>query len=113
MRERLESARREERGLSVLLVDDDPLLVRMLERTLGRDGFRMRSAGGGEGALREIGTAPTDVVLLDVHLAGESGIDLIGRFRAAGFKGAVIVFSGDASFATAHAAARAGADGYL
>jgi DNA-binding NarL/FixJ family response regulator len=66
-----------------------------------------------EVAIRAIEADAPDMVLLDVHLGEENGLDYIDRFRAVGFFGPVIVLSGDASFETAHRAARAGADGYL
>lgn len=54
-----------------------------------------------------------DVVLLDVYLGEEDGLEHVAAIRAAGFAGPLIVLSGDATFATAHRAAIAGADGYL
>jgi hypothetical protein len=54
-----------------------------------------------------------DVVLLDVYLGDEDGLEHVAAIRAAGFAGPLIVLSGDATFATAHRAAIAGADGYV
>jgi len=102
-----------EKRLSVFILDDQERVVRAIRRKLDQSGFTTRAATDPETALREVGTERPDVVLLDVHLDGVNGLDYIDGFRAAGFRGPVIVFSGDASFEMAHRAARAGADGYL
>jgi DNA-binding NarL/FixJ family response regulator len=99
--------------LSVFILDDQERVVRAIRRKLGQDGFTTRAATDPVTALREVATERPDVVLLDVHLDGVNGLDYIDWFRAAGFRGPVIVFSGDESFEMAHRAARAGADGYL
>jgi len=52
-------------------------------------------------------------MLLDLHLDGDDGLEVLERLRASGYHGLAFVLSGDNSFAAAHRAARAGADGYL
>jgi two-component system nitrate/nitrite response regulator NarL len=99
--------------LSVLILDDDAGLTSALGKSLNGKGFVTRAATDAESAIRLIVAEAPDIMLLDVHLDGEDGLNSIERFRAAGFWGSLIVFSGDDSFATAHRAARAGADGYL
>jgi DNA-binding NarL/FixJ family response regulator len=96
-----------------LVVDDDEQLVRSVRRRLAQNGFETRAAIDIESAVREIAKRAPDFVLLDVHLGEVNGLDRIDDLRAAGFGGPVIVLSGDSSFAMAHRAAIAGADGYL
>ena len=88
-------------------------MVRSLSRRLSQQGFESRAAADADEAIRKIAARLPDVVLLDVYLGEENGLDHVAAIRAAGFSGPLIVLSGDATFATAHRAAIAGADGYI
>ena len=103
----------ENQNREILIVDDDEQFVRSLRRRLAQRGFDTRCAADADSASREIAERSPDVVLLDVHLGEVNGLDHIDAFRAHGFRGPVIMLSGDASFEMAHRAAIAGADGYL
>ncbi len=68
----------------VLVVEDDPVLARVLHDNLAFEGFQVRCVADGllaTGAAREF--AP-DLVLLDVNLPGKSGFDLTRSWRQAG-----------------------------
>jgi len=71
----------EETG-SILLVDDDPLIRRGLERALS--GYRVRTAESGERALLELELERPDLVVTDVDMPGLDGLALyreaLGRF---------------------------------
>jgi two-component system, NarL family, sensor histidine kinase FusK len=102
-----------EKRLTVYLIDDEVQIIRMVRMCLKKKGFETRAATDPKVAIREIAAEMPDVVLLDVHLGNADGLECIDGIRTAGFLGPVIVLSGDPTFATAHRAARAGADGYL
>ena len=65
----------------VLLVDDDPLVLNGLIRTLRKEPFRLETACDAETALRMMEAAPFDVVLADQQMPGASGTELLGRIR--------------------------------
>ncbi len=67
-----------ERSGSVLLVEDDEGLRRILARHLRSHGYRVDEAGSAEDAVRTLegGTRP-GVVLLDINLPGDTGWDLL------------------------------------
>jgi two-component system nitrogen regulation response regulator GlnG len=64
--------------LTVLLVDDDPDWRQTLKAGLEREGFRVVALGRAEWLLPAIDLHQPDVVILDVHLPGTSGLDLLG-----------------------------------
>jgi DNA-binding NtrC family response regulator len=94
---------------SILVVDDDPEIRRILTRLFERDGFEVGQAPNGEGALAQLAQHPFDVVLMDVHMDGLSGIDVLRRMRERGMEQPVVIMSGDATLQMAVGAVREGA----
>jgi two-component system, OmpR family, response regulator MtrA len=66
---------------TVLLVEDDPAARQGLELALRRLGYGVRPAENGEAALRDVGGAGVDVVVLDVMLPGLDGFEVCRRLR--------------------------------
>jgi len=67
---------------SVLIVDDEQLLVRTLSNALRESGYRIATAGSAEDAERRAFADPAfDLIVLDNRLPGESGIGMIQRLR--------------------------------
>jgi ActR/RegA family two-component response regulator len=76
----------------VLLVDDDPLVLRTTSRWLRRRGFDVVSVSTGEGALATVG--PFACAVFDLELPDGSGVDFAGKLVASGAAKAVVFFSG-------------------
>jgi CheY-like chemotaxis protein len=70
-----------ERG-SVLVVDDDDTLRRLVVETLMRDGRELREAGNGLDALVAIAAQRPDVLVLDLMMPGLDGFGVLERLRA-------------------------------
>jgi two-component system response regulator MprA len=70
------------RGARVLLVDDDPAVLRGLRRALSLEGYEVAIAEDGETALLLFGAHSPDVVILDVMLPGIDGLTACERIRA-------------------------------
>jgi len=87
-----------ERPITVLVVDDEAPLRRILERLLVRDGYRVISAGDGETAYQMLASEQADAILLDINLPAMSGLALylaiINRWPA--LEGRIALMSGDA-----------------
>jgi DNA-binding response OmpR family regulator len=66
----------------VLVVDDDPFLLRNLEVLLTREGYAVRGAASGEEALSLLTEDPADLVVLDLGLPGIDGVTTCRRLRA-------------------------------
>ncbi len=66
----------------ILVVDDTPANLRVLEAVLESAGYRVRFAESAEQALAAIAASPPDLVLLDVLMPGMDGHELTRRLRA-------------------------------
>ncbi|WP_328547767.1 response regulator transcription factor [Streptomyces platensis] len=97
----------------VLVVDDDPVILRSLGRGLRLNGFDVALAENGTAALTELATRPPDVVVLDVSLPGLSGTDICRKLRADGDEVPVLMLSALDELEDRVAGLQAGADDYL
>jgi DNA-binding response OmpR family regulator len=67
----------------ILIVEDDPDLVALLKRWLGRDGHRVEHAADGAAALEALKREPLPhLVLLDVMLPKMDGFEVLQQLRA-------------------------------
>jgi two-component system response regulator VicR len=66
---------------TILVVDDDPALARVMAFNLEQEGYDVLTAGDGETALNMVQQAKPALVLLDVLLPGISGFEVCGRIR--------------------------------
>lgn len=63
-------------GPLVLVVDDDPSILRVVEMLLSRNGYSVRTAASGEVALTMLRNIVPAVLITDVQMPGMSGYDL-------------------------------------
>jgi DNA-binding response OmpR family regulator len=66
---------------TVLVVDDDAAIRFLCRVNLELDGWTVHEAAAIETARELLAGAEVDIVLLDVHVGGESGLDLIAEIR--------------------------------
>jgi two-component system response regulator HydG len=97
----------------VLLVDDEPLLLRSLQRILRAAGHRIRTAESSQAAAPALADSDLDVVLLDLFLGRDSGIELLERWKRERPEVEVIVMTGHASIESAVGCIQRGAFDYL
>jgi DNA-binding NtrC family response regulator len=97
----------------VLLVDDEPLLLRALQRILRGDGHRIALAESAEQAEESLADPDLDVVVLDLLLGRQSGLDFLERVKRERPELEVIVITGHASIESAVGCIRSGAFDYL
>src|ERR687885_2852045 len=67
---------------TILMVDDDPHVLRSLRAALESHGYRVRSAANGPVALEACAAERPDVVLLDLALPGMDGVEVCRRLRS-------------------------------
>jgi EAL domain-containing protein (putative c-di-GMP-specific phosphodiesterase class I)/DNA-binding response OmpR family regulator len=97
---------------SVLVVDDEPLLQRVLETGLGLFGFEVTVVGDGPAALSRLAERRFDITLLDLVLPGMNGLEVLRRLRE-GSEVPVIVLSGQGDQARKVTALNIGADDFV
>lgn len=68
----------------LLAVDDEPGILRLLKLELGAQGFKVLTAPNGDEAIRTIEERRPDVVLLDIMMPGESGLEIMKKIRERG-----------------------------
>ena len=96
---------------SVLLVDDDPGILRAVGMFLERSGYEVFREETGEGALDRYQQYAPEIVLLDLGLPGMSGFQVLERLRD--LDAAVIVLTGHTDVETAVQAMQLGAENFL
>ena len=102
------------RNQSVLVVDDDPNLLRMLRRGLALAGYTVQALEDGESALRVVRDSPPDLIVLDVMLPEPlDGLEVARRVRAAGADVPILMLTARDQVADKVAGFASGADDYL
>jgi two-component system KDP operon response regulator KdpE len=98
--------------VKVLVVDDEPQIVRALRTALRAHGHEVASAGNGEEALAEAGTGSPDLIVLDLGLPDRDGSEGIRELRGWSDVPVIVLSVRDAQ-AEKVAALDAGADDYV
>jgi two-component system KDP operon response regulator KdpE len=66
---------------TILIVDDEPQIRRVMRTTLSSQGYSVIEAKSGEEALEKLRAERTDLILLDVNMPGMSGLDTCRAIR--------------------------------
>ena len=97
----------------VLLVDDDPGILKLTERLLRHAGFEVRTATHGREAEVLLGTDEFHVVVSDIEMPGMDGIQLLRAVREHDLDLPVVLMTGNPAIETAVKAVEYGAFRYL
>jgi signal transduction histidine kinase/CheY-like chemotaxis protein len=98
---------------SVLVVDDEPGIVRLCQRLLERSGFRVQTVLNPNEGLAVLGADSVDLLLVDIRMPEMDGFSLIDQARLQQPELAVVVMTGFGTVETAIEALRRGADGLI
>jgi DNA-binding response OmpR family regulator len=97
---------------TILLVDDEDSVQKLLTYPLERDGFRVVSARDGEEALQRFASEPVDLVVLDIMLPKLDGLEVCKRLRAESSVPIIMLTARDDEFDTV-LGLELGADDYI
>jgi two-component system response regulator MprA len=98
---------------AVLLVDDDPRILRMLQRTLGAEGYDVVAVADGGAALASVERSVPDVIVLDVAMPGLDGLAVTRRLRGKRLAVPILLLTARDALEDRVAGLDAGADDYL
>ena len=93
--------------------DDEPEMRKALRRLLTCRGFGVEEYDCGEDLLAAVGSRPPDCLLLDLHLPGINGFDVLEAFRSRQIPVPIIVITAHDESDTAERARELGASAYL
>jgi len=109
----IKDGRSKEKGLRVLVVDDEEV-IRVLFRDVLEDmGYRVRVAANGESAIKVLEEEPFDLIITDIRMPGIDGMELLRISKENYPEIDVIIITGYASVETAVEAMKLGAIDYL
>lgn len=97
----------------ILIVDDDPVVLKSLKDLLAIRGFNPDAAIGGQEAICQLDQNNYDLILLDLHMPYVNGHDVMAHIRTNKIKTSVIIVSGETSFEAAKNACSQGAYDFL
>ena len=97
---------------TVLVVDDEPQIRRVLRATLSSNGYEVIEAKSGQEAIEMVVTERPELILLDVNMPGMSGLEACSKIRMS-FDGPIIMVTVRNAERDKIAALDAGADDYV
>ena len=96
----------------ILVVDDEADIRDELQEYLAQHGFRVSTADGGPAMRRILDRKPTDLIILDLTMPGEHGLDLLGGIRKRSNAG-IIILTGTGHAVDQIVGLELGADDYI
>ena len=93
----------------IFVVDDDPAIREMLSLVLGSAGYEVICFADGAALLAVAKVRCPLCMLLDVHIPGQSGIDILKELRAQDYPAPIFIISGSGDIAMAVDAIKSGA----
>jgi two-component system, cell cycle response regulator DivK len=99
----------------ILVVDDDPMSVKLIRALLTGEGYSVRSAKSAEEALEVLKDFAPQLILIDIQLPGVDGLELASQLRSnpAMRNTSIVALTGYAMKGDEHKAQSAGCDGYI
>lgn len=98
---------------TILVADDDRAIRTVLSQALGRSGYQVRATSSASTLWRWVEDGEGDLVITDVVMPDENGLDLVPRIKRVRPELRVVVMSAQSTFMTAVKAAQRGAFEYL
>lgn len=100
-------------GLSILVLDDEPIVGKRLKTALEKDGHAVEVFEDGASALTRLGERPFDIVVTDVRMDDIDGIEVLEAVEAMSRRTRVILITGYATVELAREALAKGAYDFI
>ncbi|WP_296746740.1 response regulator transcription factor [Mesorhizobium sp.] len=100
-------------NVSILVVDDEPPIRKLLRVGLSSQGYTVNEAQNAGVAIEFLKTEKPDLILLDLGLPGITGLELLGRWRSEGLNIPVVILSSRTDETGIVSALELGADDYV
>ena len=97
----------------LLLVDDDPLILKSIGSALKKQGYGVTVAGSGEEAVRLLDSETFDLIITDLVMGGSDGMAVLQKSKEVSPETMVIILTGYGDIDSAISALRLDADDYL
>ncbi len=104
-------SQQQEHKTSVLFIDDDTTVLKTFDRYFTRAGFGVHTAESGSKGIEKYRRARPDVTVLDLHMPGMSGMEVLDVLRRE--QAVVIMLTGQAELENAVEAMRRGAENFI
>ncbi len=101
------------RKYSILLVDDDPIIIKGTGRDIEEKGYDVATAESGEKAVELLEKASFDLIITDLSMGQLDGIGVLKRSKEINPETMVIILTGFGDMSSAIEALRFGADDYM
>src|SRR5215469_304079 len=98
---------------SILIVEDEPRMRRLLEISLGEEGHSVTTAEDAESGLKHLGKDNIHLVVTDLKLPGMNGLEFLQEAKRINASLPVVVMTAYGSVETAVEAMKAGASDYV
>jgi len=97
----------------ILLIDDEPDILRVLARSLRADGYEVFTAGSGIDGITEFERVHAKIVLTDIKMPGMDGIEVLKRIKGMDADAEVIIITGHGDIGNAIEALHFGASDFI
>jgi len=104
---------RQDGPLRVLVIDDEPAILRFLRAGLANQGYMVNEATAGQAAIEAVQQRAVDLIVLDLGLPDIDGLEVIRRIRTSGTMLPIVVLSSRNDEAAKVEALDLGADDYV
>jgi two-component system response regulator MprA len=98
---------------TVLIVDDDQKLLKMLQRTLVYEGLRVVTAANGQEALAQVDASRPEIIILDWMMPKMDGLEVVKRLRSENNQSFVLMLTARDAVENRVEGLESGADDYL
>lgn len=99
--------------IRIAIIDDEPLVLRNLQRKIGKSGFQVETFQNPRKAIDRMEIAPFDIILADLHMPEMDGMQVLKKVKEKYPKTEVIIITGYASIKNAVEAVKRGAFYYI